>query len=143
MMYLTQQVRKQARLNHVSPPLQECLSEGYTWISLCSSSSPGPPIVSEERLTCLSLISPANTSQYSGSRVRALIQILQHQMDQQELVKEFMVCECVCADVYSMLAQCLKLPGHLPNYYRHLKLVSHLFFSSCCIINYLEKQKYK
>lgn len=60
--------------------------------------SPGPPIVSEEELSCLSLISPASTSQYSGSRVRALIQILQHQMDQQELVKEFMVrvCLCVC-----------------------------------------------
>lgn len=109
MMYLTQQVRKQARLSHVSPPLQEnaCVKvilRCNTWISLCSSSSPGPPIVSEEELTCLALISPANTSQYSGSRVRALIQILQHQMDQQELVKEFMVCECVCvcADVYSM-----------------------------------------
>lgn len=82
-----------------------------TWIFLCSSSPPGPPIVSEEELTCLALISPANTSQYSGSRVRALIQILQHQMDQQELVKEFMVCECV--HVYSMWAKCLKLSRHL------------------------------
>lgn len=54
----------------------------------------GPPIVSEEELASLALISPAKTSQYSGSRVKALIQILQHQLDQQELVKEFMVCMC-------------------------------------------------
>lgn len=52
----------------------------------------GPPIVSEEELASLALISPAKSSQYSGSRVKALIQILQHQLDQQELVKEFMVC---------------------------------------------------
>ena len=37
------------------------------------------------------MISPAKTSQYSGPRVKALIQILQHQLDQQELVREFMV----------------------------------------------------
>lgn len=54
----------------------------------------GPPIVSEEELASLALISPAKSSQYSGSRVKALIQILQHQLDQQELVKEFMVCTC-------------------------------------------------
>ncbi|KAM7385641.1 hypothetical protein PAMP_001715 [Pampus punctatissimus] len=53
----------------------------------------GPPIVSEEELASLALISPAKTSQYSGSRVKALIQILQHQLDQQELVKEFMALE--------------------------------------------------
>ncbi|XP_026165190.1 tyrosine-protein phosphatase non-receptor type 20 isoform X3 [Mastacembelus armatus] len=51
----------------------------------------GPPIVSEEELASLALISP--TSQYSGSRVKALVQILQHQLDQQELVKEFMALE--------------------------------------------------
>lgn len=56
--------------------------------------SPGPPIISEEELSSLTLISPAKTSQYSGCRVKALIQILQHQLDQQELVKEFMVCMC-------------------------------------------------
>lgn len=28
-MYLTQQVGKQRQLIHVSPPLQECLSEGH------------------------------------------------------------------------------------------------------------------
>ncbi|KAK2824256.1 hypothetical protein Q5P01_021431 [Channa striata] len=50
----------------------------------------GPPIISEEELSVLGMISPATTSQYSGSRVKALIQILQHQLDQQELVKEFM-----------------------------------------------------
>lgn len=49
-------------------------------------------MVSEEELASLALITPAKTSQYSGSRVKALIQILQHQLDQQELVKEFMVC---------------------------------------------------
>lgn len=59
-----------------------------------ASLSSGPPIVSEEQLACLALISPAKTSQYSGSRVKALIQILQHQLDQQELVKEFMVFMC-------------------------------------------------
>uniref|UniRef100_UPI003AAC9320 tyrosine-protein phosphatase non-receptor type 13 n=1 Tax=Centroberyx gerrardi TaxID=166262 RepID=UPI003AAC9320 len=53
----------------------------------------GPPIVSEEELASLALISPSKTSQYSGSRVKALIQILQHQLDQQELVKEFMALE--------------------------------------------------
>ncbi|XP_047460035.1 FERM and PDZ domain-containing protein 2 isoform X2 [Mugil cephalus] len=53
----------------------------------------GPPIVSEEELASLALITPAKASQYSGSRVKALIQILQHQLDQQELVKEFMTLE--------------------------------------------------
>ncbi|KAF7645941.1 hypothetical protein LDENG_00195780, partial [Lucifuga dentata] len=53
----------------------------------------GSPIVSEEELASLALISPSNTSQYSGSRVKALIQILQHQLDQQELIKEFMALE--------------------------------------------------
>uniref|UniRef100_A0A3Q0T6A6 Protein tyrosine phosphatase non-receptor type 20 n=1 Tax=Amphilophus citrinellus TaxID=61819 RepID=A0A3Q0T6A6_AMPCI len=53
----------------------------------------GPPIVSEEELARLALIAPAKASQYSGSRVKALIQILQHQLDQQELVKEFMALE--------------------------------------------------
>lgn len=52
---------------------------------------PGPPIVSEEELASLAMISPAKTSQYAGSRVKALIHILQHQLDQQELVREFMV----------------------------------------------------
>ncbi|CAN9499841.1 unnamed protein product [Ophioblennius macclurei] len=53
----------------------------------------GPPIVSEEELASLALITPARSSQYSGSRVKALIQILQHQLDEQELVKEFMALE--------------------------------------------------
>ncbi|XP_029926756.1 tyrosine-protein phosphatase non-receptor type 13 [Myripristis murdjan] len=53
----------------------------------------GPPIVSEEELASLALITPSKTGQYSGSRVKALIQILQHQLDQQELVKEFMSLE--------------------------------------------------
>ncbi|KAM6956345.1 tyrosine-protein phosphatase non-receptor type 13 [Aplochiton taeniatus] len=54
---------------------------------------PCPPIVSEEELACLAVISPSRTSQYSGSRVKALIKILHHQLDQQELVKEFMALE--------------------------------------------------
>ncbi|KAL3972100.1 segment polarity protein dishevelled [Sarotherodon galilaeus] len=58
-----------------------------------ASSQTGPPIVSEEELASLALITPAKASQYSGSRVKALIQILQHQLDQQELVKEFMALE--------------------------------------------------
>ncbi|XP_061083588.1 tyrosine-protein phosphatase non-receptor type 13 [Conger conger] len=53
----------------------------------------GPPIVSEEELSSLPLIRPSSTGRYSGSRVKALIQILQHQLDQQELVKEFMALE--------------------------------------------------
>ncbi|XP_064174478.1 tyrosine-protein phosphatase non-receptor type 13 isoform X3 [Anguilla rostrata] len=53
----------------------------------------GPPIVTEEELSSLAMISPSRTGQYSGSRVKALIQILQHQLDQQELVKEFMALE--------------------------------------------------
>lgn len=67
--------------------------ETYKHLSFVVLSS-GPPIVSEEELASLALISPAKTSQYSGSRVKALIQILQHQLDQQELLKEFMVCMC-------------------------------------------------
>ncbi|XP_067377184.1 tyrosine-protein phosphatase non-receptor type 13 isoform X1 [Channa argus] len=58
-----------------------------------TSPQTGPPIISEEELSSLALIRPAKTSQYSGSRVKALIQILQHQLDQQELVKEFMALE--------------------------------------------------
>ncbi|XP_062256364.1 tyrosine-protein phosphatase non-receptor type 13 [Platichthys flesus] len=58
-----------------------------------TSPQTGPPIVSEEELASLALISPARSSQYAGSRVKALIQILQHQVDQQELVKEFMALE--------------------------------------------------
>ncbi|XP_030011850.1 tyrosine-protein phosphatase non-receptor type 13 isoform X3 [Sphaeramia orbicularis] len=53
----------------------------------------GSPIVSEEELASLAVITPAKSSEYSGSRVKALIQILQHQLDQQELVKEFMALE--------------------------------------------------
>uniref|UniRef100_A0A096MEY2 Uncharacterized protein n=1 Tax=Poecilia formosa TaxID=48698 RepID=A0A096MEY2_POEFO len=52
-----------------------------------------PPLVSQEELASLALITPAKTSQYSGSRVKALIKILQHQLDQQELVKEFLALE--------------------------------------------------
>ncbi|MEQ2310311.1 hypothetical protein AMECASPLE_007579 [Ameca splendens] len=53
----------------------------------------GPTLVSQEELASLALITPSRTSQYSGSRVKALITILQHQLDQQELVKEFMTLE--------------------------------------------------
>ncbi|XP_062852237.1 tyrosine-protein phosphatase non-receptor type 20 isoform X2 [Trichomycterus rosablanca] len=49
----------------------------------------GQPIVSEEELARLSLISPPSNGQYSGSKLKALIQNLQDQLDQQELVKEF------------------------------------------------------
>ncbi|XP_031728463.1 tyrosine-protein phosphatase non-receptor type 20 isoform X6 [Anarrhichthys ocellatus] len=58
-----------------------------------TSPQTGPPIVSDDELASLALISPSKTSQYSGSRVKALIRILQHQVDQQELVKEFMALE--------------------------------------------------
>uniref|UniRef100_A0A1A7XS34 Protein tyrosine phosphatase, non-receptor type 20 n=1 Tax=Iconisemion striatum TaxID=60296 RepID=A0A1A7XS34_9TELE len=58
-----------------------------------SSPQTGPPLVSEEELMSLALITPARSSQYSGSRVKALIQILQHQLDQEELIKEFMALE--------------------------------------------------
>ncbi|KAM8852417.1 tyrosine-protein phosphatase non-receptor type 13 isoform 1-T1 [Synchiropus picturatus] len=58
-----------------------------------TSPQTGPPIVSEEELASLGIICPSKTSQYSGSRVKALIQILQHQLDQQEMVKEFMALE--------------------------------------------------
>ncbi|MCJ8730583.1 hypothetical protein PDJAM_G00186240 [Pangasius djambal] len=50
----------------------------------------GPPIVSEEELTRLALISPPMNGQYSGSRLKSLIQNLQNQVDQHDLVKEFM-----------------------------------------------------
>ncbi|XP_061645530.1 tyrosine-protein phosphatase non-receptor type 13 isoform X2 [Phyllopteryx taeniolatus] len=58
-----------------------------------TSPQTGPPIISEEELSSLALISPSRSSQYSGSRVKAIIQILQHQLDQQELVKEFLALE--------------------------------------------------
>lgn len=46
----------------------------------------------EEELTRLALISPPpRNGQYSGSRLKSLIQNLQNQLDQHELVKEFMV----------------------------------------------------
>lgn len=49
------------------------------------------PIVSEEALSNLAVTSPSENSQYSGVCLRALIQNLQHQLDQQDLIKEFMV----------------------------------------------------
>ncbi|XP_029690744.1 tyrosine-protein phosphatase non-receptor type 13 isoform X3 [Takifugu rubripes] len=58
-----------------------------------ASAQTGPPIVTEEQLASLALVSPTKSSQYSGSRVKALIQILQHQLDQQDLLKEFMALE--------------------------------------------------
>ncbi|XP_066534632.1 tyrosine-protein phosphatase non-receptor type 20 isoform X2 [Hoplias malabaricus] len=51
------------------------------------------PIVSEEELADLALISPPKNSQYSGASLQALIQMLQNQLDQQELVKEFTALE--------------------------------------------------
>ena len=48
--------------------------------------------MSEGELASLALITPSKNSRYYGSRVKALIQILQNQLDQEELVKEFMVC---------------------------------------------------
>ncbi|XP_048863636.1 tyrosine-protein phosphatase non-receptor type 20 isoform X2 [Brienomyrus brachyistius] len=51
------------------------------------------PIVSEEALSNLAVISPSENSQYSGVCLRALIQNLQHQLDQQDLIKEFMTLE--------------------------------------------------
>ncbi|CAG09372.1 unnamed protein product, partial [Tetraodon nigroviridis] len=58
-----------------------------------TSPQTGPTIVTEEDLAGLAVISPVTRSQYSGSRVKALIQILQHQLDQQDLLKEFMALE--------------------------------------------------
>ncbi|XP_063048158.1 FERM and PDZ domain-containing protein 2 [Engraulis encrasicolus] len=49
----------------------------------------GRPIVSEDELSTLAIISPCKTGSYSGSRIKTLIQILEHQ-DQQEILKEFM-----------------------------------------------------
>uniref|UniRef100_A0A1A8B6D0 Protein tyrosine phosphatase, non-receptor type 20 n=1 Tax=Nothobranchius furzeri TaxID=105023 RepID=A0A1A8B6D0_NOTFU len=66
------------------------VSEQYNPRILCCS---GPPLVSEEELMSLALITPTRSSQYSGYRVKALIQILQHQLDQEELIKEFMALE--------------------------------------------------
>ncbi|XP_072565731.1 tyrosine-protein phosphatase non-receptor type 20 isoform X3 [Paramormyrops kingsleyae] len=51
------------------------------------------PIVSEEALSNLAVTSPSENSQYSGVCLRALIQNLQHQLDQQDLIKEFMALE--------------------------------------------------
>ncbi|KAJ8014061.1 hypothetical protein DPEC_G00036340 [Dallia pectoralis] len=53
----------------------------------------GTPIVSEEELASLAMISQTKARQYSGSRVKALIQILQHQLDQDELIREFIALE--------------------------------------------------
>ncbi|XP_048061212.1 tyrosine-protein phosphatase non-receptor type 13 isoform X1 [Megalobrama amblycephala] len=52
----------------------------------------GRPIVSEEELASLAVISPSKNGQYSGSRVRALIQALE-QLEKQDLIKEFMALE--------------------------------------------------
>ncbi|XP_042625054.1 tyrosine-protein phosphatase non-receptor type 13-like isoform X1 [Cyprinus carpio] len=52
----------------------------------------GQPIVSEEELARLAVISPCKNGQYSGSRVKALIQALE-QLEKQDLIKEFMALE--------------------------------------------------
>ncbi|XP_059422060.1 tyrosine-protein phosphatase non-receptor type 13-like isoform X1 [Carassius carassius] len=52
----------------------------------------GRPIVSEEELARLAVISPSKNGQYSGSRVKALIQALE-QLEKQDLIKEFMALE--------------------------------------------------
>ncbi|KAK7148451.1 hypothetical protein R3I93_012700 [Phoxinus phoxinus] len=52
----------------------------------------GRPIVSEEELASLAVISPSKNGQYSGSRVKALIQALE-QLEKQDLIKEFMALE--------------------------------------------------
>ncbi|XP_009305697.1 FERM and PDZ domain-containing protein 2 isoform X2 [Danio rerio] len=52
----------------------------------------GRPIVSEEELSSLAVISPPKNGQYTGSRVKALIQALE-QLEKQDLVKEFMALE--------------------------------------------------
>ncbi|XP_052007106.1 tyrosine-protein phosphatase non-receptor type 20 isoform X2 [Xyrauchen texanus] len=52
----------------------------------------GRPIVSEEELASLAVISPLKNGQYSGSRVKALIQALE-QLDKHDLIKEFMALE--------------------------------------------------
>jgi len=49
--------------------------------------------VSEEELASLVVISPSKNGQYSGSRVKALIQALE-QLEKQDLIKEFMVSSC-------------------------------------------------
>jgi len=49
--------------------------------------------VSEEELASLAVISPSKNGQYSGSRVKALIQALE-QLEKQDLIKEFMVSSC-------------------------------------------------
>ncbi|XP_066549290.1 FERM and PDZ domain-containing protein 2 [Amia ocellicauda] len=55
--------------------------------------STGRTIVSEEELASLSLINSSRNGQYRGSRLNGLIQILQQQLEQHELVKEFMALE--------------------------------------------------
>ncbi|XP_016430038.1 tyrosine-protein phosphatase non-receptor type 13-like isoform X1 [Sinocyclocheilus rhinocerous] len=52
----------------------------------------GQPIVSEEELARLAVISPSKNGQYSGTRVKALIQALE-QLEKQDLIKEFMALE--------------------------------------------------
>ncbi|XP_052468822.1 tyrosine-protein phosphatase non-receptor type 13 isoform X1 [Carassius gibelio] len=52
----------------------------------------GQPIVSEEELARLAVISPSKNGQYSGSRVKALIQALEL-LEKQDLIKEFMALE--------------------------------------------------
>ncbi|XP_051507170.1 tyrosine-protein phosphatase non-receptor type 13-like [Myxocyprinus asiaticus] len=52
----------------------------------------GRPVVSEDELVSLAVISPSKNGQYSGSRVKALIQALE-QLDKQDLIKEFMALE--------------------------------------------------
>ncbi|TRY83635.1 hypothetical protein DNTS_003864 [Danionella cerebrum] len=52
----------------------------------------GRPIVSEEELASLAVISPPKDGQYSGTRVKALIQALEL-LDKQELLKEYTALE--------------------------------------------------
>lgn len=49
--------------------------------------------MSEDELARFAVIAPSKNGQYSGSRVKALIQALE-QLEKQDLIKEFMVSSC-------------------------------------------------
>lgn len=95
----------------------------------------GTPIVSEEELAVLAAISPAKTSQYSGSRVKALIQILQHQLDQQELVKEFLVRGHFMSVKYHKYLLCMVLQNIASLFFIHyIQALEHLKPSDNCLV---------
>ncbi|XP_007902819.2 tyrosine-protein phosphatase non-receptor type 13 [Callorhinchus milii] len=63
--------------------------------SSCRATAPptGRPVVTEEELMSLSVVTPPEGSQYSGSSLKVLIETLRQQLEEQQPLKEFMALE--------------------------------------------------